>query len=91
MTLEEELKPHREWYAYELSRLEDRWALELSRKVARIARAIHPLPINQWWIDRLKTEHEPLTVEHNMRVWDLYDEFMRRTKDIWEKHGERVC
>lgn len=88
MGLEDDLVPYRDWYAYELSRLEDRWALELSRKVAKVARAIHPLPIHQWWVDRLKTEHEPLTVEHNKRVASLYDEFMRITQPIYAKYGE---
>ena len=86
MALEEELAPYREWYVKELTALEHRWAEELSAHVAQVAKVISPLPVSQAWLNYIKTEDYPATAEHNVRAFALWDEFMSRTAEIWEKY-----
>jgi hypothetical protein len=86
MTLEEELAPYRMWYSSELEALEIRWAAELSAHIDRIGRIIHPLPVSQGWINKIKTEACSITVEHNLRVAELDAEFMEKTATIWAKY-----
>jgi hypothetical protein len=86
MTLEEELAPYREWYDAELTALEYEWAAELSAHVAEVAKVIHPLAVSQAWINYIKTEDYPATAAHFKKRMALWDEFMLRTADIWERH-----
>lgn len=80
------MEPYREWYAKELWLLERRWEHELDKYLGWLVEEVHPIRVTPGWIELLKTEWCPVTVEHNKLVADLDAEFMVRTASIWEKY-----